>query len=121
MSLDGMDALAASYMRVQKKMEGDVAREAAKAAGKQLAEVMGENAPLRTGELSEDMVVSPVQKGEGGVYVDVGPGKESFYGHMQEFGTAHHGAQPFMRPAMEDPSVARAAEEGAKKGADKLW
>ncbi len=33
--------------------------------------------------------------------VAVGPAKRSFYGFYQEFGTAFHGAQPFMRPAFD--------------------
>ncbi|MFP5432847.1 MAG: HK97-gp10 family putative phage morphogenesis protein [Alphaproteobacteria bacterium] len=31
----------------------------------------------------------------------VGPDAKIFYAHMQEFGTAHHGPQPFMRPAFD--------------------
>ena len=33
--------------------------------------------------------------------VAVGPTKEAFYGSFQEFGTAHHAAQPFARPAFD--------------------
>lgn len=31
----------------------------------------------------------------------VGPGKGGAHGVLQEFGTVHHGAQPFMRPAWD--------------------
>jgi HK97 gp10 family phage protein len=34
-------------------------------------------------------------------WVAVGPRKDFFYGLFQEFGTVHHGAQPFMRPAFQ--------------------
>lgn len=34
--------------------------------------------------------------------VAVGPAKDSFYGFFQEYGTAKHGAQPFMRPAFDE-------------------
>lgn len=38
----------------------------------------------------------------GAVEVYVGVANEaSTYGHLQEFGTEHHGAQPFMRPAWD--------------------
>ena len=33
--------------------------------------------------------------------VAVGPNKDAFYGFFQEFGTVHHAAQPFMRPAFD--------------------
>ena len=35
------------------------------------------------------------------VLVMAGPTKAAFYGLFQEFGTAHHAAQPFMRPAWD--------------------
>jgi len=31
----------------------------------------------------------------------VGPAADRFYAHLQEFGTAHHGPQPFLRPAFD--------------------
>lgn len=34
----------------------------------------------------------------------VGPAAGIFYAHLQEFGTAHHGPQPFMRPAFDAAS-----------------
>ena len=33
--------------------------------------------------------------------VSVGPVRGFFYGYYQEWGTVHHGAQPFMRPAFD--------------------
>lgn len=33
--------------------------------------------------------------------VAVGPTKKGFYGSFQELGTAHHGPQPFARPAFD--------------------
>ena len=33
--------------------------------------------------------------------VAVGPARWAFYGWMQEYGTVHHGAKPFMRPAVD--------------------
>jgi HK97 gp10 family phage protein len=35
------------------------------------------------------------------VAVAVGPAKNRYYGVFQEFGTVHHGAQPFARPAFD--------------------
>ena len=36
--------------------------------------------------------------------VAVGPTKDFFYGLFQEYGTVHHRAQPFMRPAFDSES-----------------
>lgn len=38
---------------------------------------------------------------QGTISVYVGPGKKAFHAHLQEFGTEHHGAQPYMRPAWD--------------------
>jgi HK97 gp10 family phage protein len=54
-------------------------------------------APRRTGRLGREVVIEPI-KGE----PEVGVFADPFYGHMQEFGTRHHGAQPFMRPAWDE-------------------
>lgn len=35
------------------------------------------------------------------VITSVGPTRSAFYGLFQEFGTAHHSAQPFMRPTWD--------------------
>lgn len=40
------------------------------------------------------------------VATHIGPTKRAFHGSLQEFGTAHHAAQPFMRPTWD--AMARA-------------
>lgn len=70
--------------------------------------------------------------GEGrAVVVHVGPTKGAFHGSLQEFGTAHHAAQPFMRPTWDalknsmvetmktvlGDEIAKAAERIAKRAA----
>lgn len=41
--------------------------------------------------------------GEGSfAMMHVGPDAKHFYGSLQEFGTSHHKAQPFMRPAWDE-------------------
>lgn len=67
--------------------------------------------------------------------VEVGPTNKAFYGTFQEFGTAHHAAQPFMRPTFDrmgnylidmvattlreeiDKAVARIAKKAARDAA----
>lgn len=41
-----------------------------------------------------------VREGETGVIV--GPWKSRFWGFFQEWGTVHHAAQPFLRPAFDE-------------------
>lgn len=38
--------------------------------------------------------------------VAVGPSRAGWYGSFQEFGTAHHAPQPFVRPAFEEQAGA---------------
>lgn len=62
-------------------------------------------APVLTGELASSVFKERVGA-KLMVQVGAGPGqglgsRRSFYAHMQEFGTRHHAAQPFMRPAFE--------------------
>jgi HK97 gp10 family phage protein len=50
--------------------------------------------------------------------VHVGPTKRAFHGTWQEFGTAHHATQPFMRPAWDElaqPMVGMVAETLAEE------
>lgn len=38
---------------------------------------------------------------KGTISLFVGPDRRAFHAHLQEFGTQHHKAQPFMRPAWD--------------------
>jgi HK97 gp10 family phage protein len=64
-------------------------------------------APNRPGgvDLRDEIVVEPASRGEvgsGDTGVVIGPSQRAFYGSFQEFGTEHHRAQPFMRPAFDE-------------------
>lgn len=54
-------------------------------------------------DLRSSMLVlsNPAKLRESDVEVAVGPSKKTFYGLFQEFGTAHHGPQPFLRTAFD--------------------
>lgn len=43
-----------------------------------------------------------VELDEKNMIMDVGPNKEVWYGVFPELGTAHHGAQPYLRPALDN-------------------
>jgi HK97 gp10 family phage protein len=51
-----------------------------------------------------------------GISLTMGPSKAAFHGKFQEWGTIHHAAQPFMRPAWD--AGARKVVEGIR---DDLW
>lgn len=55
------------------------------------------------GAVSEAQIIKRGREGE--TVVEVGPSlkpSDHFYGFFQEFGVAHHPAQPFMRPAFDE-------------------
>ncbi len=88
-------------------------------------------------DLHSSMLVRAVsaKQRESDVEVAIGPSRTTFYGMFQEFGTAHHRAHPFLRPAWDanvmgvlakirntlaeeiDKAVARLAKKAARDAA----
>ena len=63
-------------------------------------------APVRTRKLKNAIGVSVSVSQQHGIRVDAGvrrrrPGLPSKYAHLQEFGTTHHGAHAFLKPAFD--------------------
>lgn len=85
----------------------NIQRQALRAAAEPMREDMARLAPYEPGapDLRESMTISNARANDAlydtEVAVAVGPSKRGFYGIFQEFGTVHHGAQPFARPAFE--------------------
>lgn len=54
-------------------------------------------------DLHSSMLVQsvPARQRQSNVEVAVGPSRRTFWGWFQEFGTAHHGSKPFLRPAWD--------------------
>lgn len=86
---------------------------------------MSELAPHEPGapDLRAAMVISPVRASsrsdvirETETAVAVGPSRDAYYGLFQEFGTVHHGAQPFARPAFDS-----VAPESLRILSEVLW
>jgi HK97 gp10 family phage protein len=93
-------ALASLSQGVSRRIQREVLREAAEPMRREMAVL----APHEPGapDLRESMTISPAKgEDEQEVAVAVGPSRKAFYGSFQEFGTAHHGAQPFARPAFD--------------------
>lgn len=87
------------------------------AAAGVIREAAAAKAPQRYGKLSDEMMVGEPKVNGWKVTVGVGPSKNAFYGRFQEFGTTHHAAQPFLRPAVdENGDQAIGAAASAAKG-----
>lgn len=91
-----------------RKLPEDLQREALEDAVRDGAAVVRYEAmrlvPVRTGKLKRSLTIRVTkQRNTGGdPRGEVGPSKqEQHIGRFQEFGTAHHAAQPFLRPAIE--------------------
>jgi HK97 gp10 family phage protein len=80
-----------------------IQRDALLAGGESIRASASAYAPHAPGapDLRENIVMSNARPDDGSVGIAVGPAKDFFYGLFQEEGTVHHGAQPFMRPALD--------------------
>lgn len=98
------------------RVSKNVMREALTDAAEPMRRTMGQKAPREAGkpDLADHMVISPVRlKGADNSQasaVAVGPAQGFRYGFYQEYGTVHHSAQPFMRPAFDEGIVRAMAQ-----------
>lgn len=91
---------------------------ALKEAGEVVRQAIEREAPQKTGTLKKSIKTSGVKGRDGGKRVEVGPGKEGWYGKFVEFGTVKMRANPFMSRGYEtskDEALA-AIERELKKG-----
>lgn len=95
-----------------------IENKALREAGEVVKEAIQMAAPRRTGTLKASIAVSNVKTKDGVKQVEVGPGKDGWYGKFVEFGTVKMRARPFMAPGYEvSKSEAMAAiEKELKKG-----
>ena len=61
-----------------------------------------ELAPRDEDQLAESMMITVTEQSATGAIAKIGPSRKGFHGHFQEFGTADHAAQPFLRPAFDE-------------------
>jgi HK97 gp10 family phage protein len=98
--LEGMDQLLRRVSELGQSVDNRTEEKALNAGGELLKEKVKESAPVRTGHLKDNIIVSDVKNGE----INVGPDQQgnAFYGHMLEFGTSKMSAKPFMGPVYEN-------------------
>lgn len=99
--VEGMDTLAMKLARLQREISGNLLRETVLEASEPVAEDVSANAPMLTGNLSENIETEVTIENRTKAQVAIGPGKSAFYGMFQELGTVHMPAQPFLRPAFD--------------------
>ena len=106
-TVQGMEELRVKLQKLGYSVNATV-DEGLKVAGEPMRQAASANAPKgATGRLAEGIKLIKTDKHE----VSVGP--DRYYGYFQEFGTKHHAAQPFLRPAYEQerqPTVSRFSE-----------
>ena len=107
LTFEGGAELAKNLEALSDALTRRVLRAALIEAAEPLRYTIGLKAPrsgdARGATLAEEIVISPARGQDADeVAVAVGPTARAFYGGFQEFGTAHHSAQPFMRPAFDE-------------------
>jgi HK97 gp10 family phage protein len=102
--------LARNLDALSTRLSRQIQRQALKEAGEPIRQMMAQRAPIEPGapDLAANIVISTARpKGWGStvVAIAIGPAKDFFYGFFQEYGTVHHRAQPFVRPAYDQQVV----------------
>lgn len=102
MHFEGGEELAAALDRLSTRVSRRLLREALIEGAEPIRRRAGHLAPRAPGapDLADNIGIS-VSRSEDEATIAVGPTQGFFYGLFQEYGTVHHRAQPFMRPAFE--------------------
>lgn len=119
MTIHGGEELAARLSTLPFRRRRKEVLAALIAGGEPIRLELGRQAP-RSAEaphLADSMTTSVAKSPDPDTFVvAVGPSRDAFWGFFQEWGTRHHGAQPFARPAFR----AKAPEALGIVG-DRLW
>ena len=106
--LEGARETERALRRLPRQVQGRIEMNALRQGAKPIREAAQDRAPKDTGELEEEIIVRGRRR-QGETVVRIGPSKKAFQGMLQEFGTEHHPAQPWLRPAF-DEKVAEALD-----------
>lgn len=112
------------FKRISYSMQQRILTIAAKTGAELIRDKAEALAPRDTGQLAESELirVEGSQSDASEVVVKIGPDKDAFYGRFQEFGTAFHPTQPFLRPALKatQDTAARKSTEIVKRELERL-
>lgn len=102
--IEGLRELDQAMVSLGKVAAKNVARRTLKKAAEPIRNAAAQGAPEETGDLIKSVSVSTrnprKNRKVSPIEVHVGPGRMP-RAHLQEFGSRHHAAQPFMRPAWD--------------------
>lgn len=101
-TLEGLDDLLKEVQGLGQKA-GRIENKALRAGAKVIQEGMSKRAPrsrLNKPHLADNIEISGVKRRSGIKYIEVGPGKDFFYGIFLELGTSKMDKRPFMQPTM---------------------
>jgi HK97 gp10 family phage protein len=116
---EGGQQLAAALKGLPSRVSKRMLLEALRQAAEPLRDRMEQNAPVGPDAPHlRDMVVVGPSRGQDAreAAVAVGATRAGFYGSFQEFGTAHHAAQPWARPAFD-----ATYQQVLRALADEIW
>ncbi len=105
--IEGGKELQRNLTALPKQVERKVVMGALRKAAKPLIAEARARVPVKTGRLRASIGVRAARI-RGGLAVHIGAGarkvrgRQIRHGHLIEFGTRHHAAFPFLRPAFED-------------------
>jgi HK97 gp10 family phage protein len=117
--VEGLREVDAALGQLGKATGRNVMRRVAVARLQPIAEDMRDKAPVDQSDLRDSIIVTTKNpkrnRKRSQVEAHAGPGRHP-QAHLQEFGTQHHGPQPFVRPAWD------AGKDELLEGiADDLW
>jgi HK97 gp10 family phage protein len=102
--VEGLSESAEAMRELSKATSRNVLRRAMKNAAEHVLSVARSKAPKNTGKLILSIGTSAsIKRGRkpSNAFAFLAAGSTSPVAHLQEFGTAHHAPQPFLRPAID--------------------
>lgn len=112
-NITGLEELLETFHALPEAIRVNVLADATVAGARVIQQGASARAPRLTGQLASDIQID-LEFTPDGFVAKVGPGKPSFYGLFQEFGTDHHPARPFLRVALNQDGP-QAQEAMAKR------
>lgn len=120
MKWTGGKELLAALQQLPQRVGKRFQREALVHAAEPMAKAMSSHAPRgnpHPPNLKDEILIRNSRGADAQeTVIAVGPSTRAFYGGLQEFGTAHHAAHPFARPAFDEK-----AQEALRRFADDCW
>lgn len=100
--VEGTARLRKQLERLDGTMRKKTLERMVEAGGELVREVAAQKAPVRTGQLAASQIVQRIKSSAYRAEAGIGPDEDAWYGVFAEFGTVHHAAQPFLRPAYDE-------------------